>query len=70
VILNASIYSIPRKRMKFMEHEHIHSRRARRILKKRGEILDAATHVFSEKGYASTTTKEIAEKADMGESTL
>lgn len=53
-----------------MEHDRIHTRRDRRIVKKRIEILDAATRVFSEKGYANTTTKEIAQEADLGESTL
>ena len=46
------------------------SRRERQIQRKRQEILAAATRVFSEKGYASTTTKDIANAADIGESTL
>ncbi len=46
------------------------TRRERQIQRKRQEILAAATRVFSEKGYASTTTKDIANAADIGESTL
>jgi AcrR family transcriptional regulator len=46
------------------------TRRERQIQRKRREILAAATQVFSEKGYASTTTKDIANQADIGESTL
>jgi AcrR family transcriptional regulator len=46
------------------------TRRERQIQRKRRDILAAATQVFSEKGYASTTTKDIANAADIGESTL
>jgi len=46
------------------------TRRDRQIQRKRLEILAAAMRVFSEKGYASTTTKDIANAADIGESTL
>jgi AcrR family transcriptional regulator len=46
------------------------SRRDRRIQKKREAILAAATRVFAQEGFASATTKDIADAADMGESTL
>ena len=46
------------------------TRRDRQIQRKRQEILAAATQVFARKGYASTTTKDIANEADLGESTL
>jgi len=46
------------------------TRRDRQIQRKRQEILTAATQVFARKGYASTTTKDIANEADLGESTL
>ncbi len=46
------------------------TRRERRIRRRREEILAAATRVFSRKGYAAATTKDIASEADMGESTL
>ena len=46
------------------------TRRDRQIQRKRREIQAAATQVFSEKGYANTTTKDIANAADIGESTL
>lgn len=46
------------------------SRRQRRIERRRQEIIEAAAQVFAEKGYANTTTKELAEAADMAEGTL
>lgn len=46
------------------------TRRDRQIQRKRQEILVAATQVFARKGFASTTTKDIANEADLGESTL
>lgn len=45
-------------------------RRQRRTERHRQQIVQAAAQVFAEKGYAIATTKEIAEAADMGESTL
>ncbi len=46
------------------------ARRERRIERRREEILEAAAQVFADKGYAGTTTRDIAESVDMGESTL
>ena len=46
------------------------TRRDRRIERRRSEIMTAAAQVFSLRGYAGTTTKDIAEAADIGESTL
>jgi AcrR family transcriptional regulator len=46
------------------------ARRERRIEHRREEILEAAAQVFADKGYDSTTTRDIAEAVDMGESTL
>jgi AcrR family transcriptional regulator len=46
------------------------SRRSRRIERRRREIVSAAAEVFAEKGYAATTTREIADAADMAEGTL
>lgn len=46
------------------------SRRERRIERRRREILTAAAQVFAQKGYAHTTTKHLAEAADMAEGTL
>lgn len=46
------------------------ARRERRIERRRTEILEAAARVFADKGYAATTTRDIAAAADMGESTL
>lgn len=45
-------------------------RRARRIERIRGEIMDAAIEIIAEKGFRNTTTKEIAAMADMAEGTL
>jgi AcrR family transcriptional regulator len=46
------------------------ARRSRRIARRRQEIISAAAEVFAGKGYAATTTREIAEAADMAEGTL
>ncbi len=46
------------------------ARRERRIERRRKEIIEAAAQVFADKGYASTTTRDIADAVDMGESTL
>ncbi len=46
------------------------NRRERRFQRQRKEIMDAAARLFAEKGYAATSTKDIAEAADLGESTL
>ncbi len=48
----------------------VETRRDRRIARKRSEIIEAAGRIFAQKGYANTTTKDIAEAVDMGESTL
>jgi AcrR family transcriptional regulator len=45
-------------------------RQQRRIERQRRLITEAAARVFAAKGYASATTKEIAQEADIGESTL
>jgi AcrR family transcriptional regulator len=45
-------------------------RRQRRIDRRRAEILAAAARIIAEKGYANTTTREIAEAADVAEGTL
>jgi AcrR family transcriptional regulator len=46
------------------------SRRNKRIQRKREAILAAATRLFAQKGFTSATTKDIADEADIGESTL
>ena len=46
------------------------TRRQRRIAARKQQILAAATAVFSQKGYAGATTREIAETADISEGTL
>lgn len=46
------------------------SRRERRTQQRRTEIVNAATQIFAQKGYAATTTKDIAEAVDLSESSL
>jgi len=46
------------------------SRRQRRAAARRAEILDAAAHLFAEKGFHRTTTHDIAAAADVSEGTL
>ncbi len=45
-------------------------RKAKRIERIRKEIMNAAIDIISIKGFKNTTTKEIAEEADMAEGTL
>ena len=46
------------------------ARRQRRIERRRQEIVTAAARIFAEQGYTNTTTKNIAEAADIAEGTL
>ena len=46
------------------------SRRERRIAARKSAILYAAGRLFAEKGYHRTTTKDIAEAADVSEGTI
>ena len=46
------------------------TRRERRIQRQRLDIMDAAANLFATNGFASSTTKDIAAAADIGESTL
>lgn len=46
------------------------TRRERRIDRQREEIIRAAAQVFAEKGYAATTIRDIAVKADIGDGTI
>jgi AcrR family transcriptional regulator len=46
------------------------TRRERRIERQRKAIMDAAAGLFAQKGYLATTTRDIAEAVDIGESTL
>jgi len=48
----------------------ITDRKAKRIERVRSDIMNAAVDIISLKGFKSTTTKEIAEKAEMAEGTL
>jgi AcrR family transcriptional regulator len=52
------------------KNQHFLDRRQRRIDRRRAEILTAAARTFAEKGYANTTTREVAEAADVAEGTL
>ncbi len=46
------------------------SRRQRRFVRRREEILDVAARVFAEKGYNDTKITEIAEALDIADGTL
>jgi AcrR family transcriptional regulator len=46
------------------------SRRERRFQRQRKLIMDAAAQLFAQKGYKATTTKDIAQALDIGDSTL
>lgn len=46
------------------------TRRGRRIERQRKIIMDAAAELFAQKGYMATTTKDVADAVDIGESTL
>ena len=46
------------------------TRRERRIERQRMAIVNASAELFAQKGYLATTTKDIAETVDIGESTL
>lgn len=46
------------------------TRKERERLTRRNEIIDAARHVFSLRGFADATLEEIAERAEFGKGTL
>ncbi len=52
------------------EHAPSVTRRDRQIQRKRQDIIQAATRLFSENGFGGTSTKDIADAVDIGESTL
>ena len=45
-------------------------RKSRRTIQKKNQILEAAAQLFAEKGFHRTTTKDIAQAADVSEGTL
>ena len=47
-----------------------HTRRERRIARQRKAIMDAAAELFAQRGYQATTTRDISDALDIGESTL
>ncbi len=53
-----------------MDHNHAPARRERHTAARTEQILDAAVQLFSEKGFHRTTTRDIAELADVAEGTL
>jgi AcrR family transcriptional regulator len=46
------------------------ARRERQMAARLEQILDAAAHLFADRGFHRTTTKDIAEAADVAEGTL
>jgi AcrR family transcriptional regulator len=53
-----------------MEDQLGAQRRERRAAARRNQIIDAAARLFAEKGFHRTTTRDIAEAADVSEGTL
>jgi AcrR family transcriptional regulator len=53
-----------------MENKSAPTRRERYNAARMGQILDAAVRLFAEKGFHRTTTRDIAEAADVAEGTL
>jgi TetR/AcrR family transcriptional regulator, fatty acid metabolism regulator protein len=53
-----------------MENTPAITRRERQNAARSEQILDAATRLFAEKGFHRTTTRDIADAADMAEGTL
>jgi AcrR family transcriptional regulator len=53
-----------------MDHINAPTRRERQNAARIEQILDAAIQLFSEKGFHRTTTRDIAELADVAEGTL
>lgn len=53
-----------------MERDNPPGRRERRIAAKRELILETAARLFAEKGFHRTTTRDIADAADVSEGTL
>ncbi len=53
-----------------MTDERTTTRRERRIAARQKRILEAAATIFIEKGYERSTTREIADAADVSEGTL
>ncbi len=53
-----------------MDRPRFKARRQRRMARGRQRIMSAAARLFAQKGFANTTTKEIAREADMAEGTL
>ena len=53
-----------------MIEDTVSTRRERRIRRRRDLILNAAARLFAEKGFHRTTTRDIAQAADVSEGTL
>lgn len=52
------------------QHNGRPTRRERQMAARLEQILDAAAHLFAERGFHRTTTKDIAQAADVAEGTL
>lgn len=53
-----------------MVEAHNLTRRERRAAERKTQIINAAARLFAEKGFHRTTTRDIAEEADIAEGTL
>lgn len=56
--------------MPIMSEDKTRSRREKRIAERKSNIMQAAADTFARKGFHNTTTKEIAEAADVAEGTI
>jgi AcrR family transcriptional regulator len=53
-----------------LDETQLPSKRKRQIAARREQIIQAAAHLFASQGFHRTTTKDIAEAADVSEGTL
>lgn len=53
-----------------MDKDYKPNRRERKAAERRMQIISAAARLFAEKGFHRTTTRDIAEEADISEGTL
>ena len=52
------------------KNDEVHAKRERRKEARPGELLDAALHLFVEKGFAATRAEEVAARAGVSKGTL
>ncbi|MFH1487301.1 MAG: TetR/AcrR family transcriptional regulator, partial [Pseudomonadota bacterium] len=65
LVLNATSADAP-----FVDETSGDTKRNKRIEYRKTQIVDAATQIFSEKGFSNATISDIARKAQLGDATL